>query len=148
MTVNKPKRPERYGCLSKSLEDFLYQNEDERFEKHDYDVNKYYQRIVKNVNNSISDIMLAYTKLPEEQKNKIDLFSHIESLINFAQTEEFDKTPDKIISQTKVALYAFLQGQIDIDPDLNKLARSDFEKTIHWLNYLSPKNPSPIGAPT
>ena len=147
MTAKKTKKPERYGCLSNKLEDFLRMKEDDRFEKYGYDVNKYYQRIVKNVNYSFGDVSTAYTHLPEDQQNKIDLFAHIEGLIDFAQGQKFSKTPDKIISQTKVALYGLLRGHIQIDSDLEQLARVDFEKVIHWLNYLSPKNPKQYGAP-
>ena len=148
MTVNKRKKPERYGCLSESLEAFLYMKEDKRTKKYGYGVNKYYQRIVKNVNDSFVDVRIAYNNLPEEQKNKIDLFSHIEGMINFAQEEEFEQTPDKIISQIRTVLYALLRGKIDIDPILERKARIDFQNTIEWLDYLAPKNPSPIGAPT
>ena len=148
MTVNKRKKPERYGCLSESLEAFLYLKEDERTKKHGYGVNKYYQRIVKNVNDSFVDVRIAYLHLPNEQKNKIDLFSHIEGLINFAQEEEFEQTPDKMISQIRTVLYALLRGKIDIDPILEKKARIDFQNTIEWLDYLAPKNPTVVGAPT
>jgi len=148
MTANNHKKPVRYGCLSESLEAFLYLEEDKRTKKYGYGVNKYYQRIVKNVNDSFIDVRIAYLHLPKDQRNKIDLFSHIEGLINFAQEEEFEETPDKIISQTRTTLYALLRGKMDIDPILEKKARIDFENTVEWLNYLSPKNPSPIGAPT
>jgi len=141
-------KQERFGCLSKSLEEFLYMKEDERRKKYGYDINKRYERVVKNVNDSFSDIMLAYEHLPDEQKNKIDLFTHIDSLLDFVQSKNLAKTPDKLISQTRTGLYALLRGRIDNDPKLSKLARRHFERAIDWLDYLGPTNPIEKGAIT
>ena len=138
---------ERFGCLSKSLEAFLYMKPEKRRKKYGHDINKRYERVVKNVNNSISDIMLAYRQLPDEQKKKIDLFTHIENLINFTHTEEFDKSPDKLISQTRTGLYAILRGRIHNDQKVSNLAIPDFQRAIFWLDYLAPKNPIEKGAP-
>ena len=138
---------ERFGCLSKSLEAFLYMKPEKRRKKYGHDINKRYERVVKNVNNSISDIMLAYRNLPDEQKNKINLFTHIENLIDFTHTEEFEKSPDKLISQTRTGLYALLRGRIANDQKINKLATPDFERAVYWLEYLAPKNPTSVGGP-
>jgi len=132
---------ENFGCLSKSLKDFLYMDEDKRKKKYGNDIYKYYQRAIKNVEYSFSDIMLAYEHLPDEQKSKINLFVHIESLLSFIQEKNLAKTPDELISTTRTGLYALLKGRIANDEKIKELASSDFEKAIKWLGYLAPENP-------
>jgi len=110
MTEKKAKKEERYGCLTKSLEDFLYLSEEQRFEKYKYDVNKYYQRVVKNVNASITDIMIAYTNLPKEQQKKIPLISHVDTLVGYLAKQRLEGTPKKIITSTKKQLIAIIES--------------------------------------
>lgn len=145
MTTKKPKKQERYGCLSKSLEDFLYLSDEKRFEKYGYDVNKYYQRTVRNVNNAVSDLTFAYEKLPKEQREKIDLISHADILADFIAKKRLKGNPKKIILSTKKQLYAIIQSYITNKP-LEKLAKDDFDRVIKWLEYLTPKNPKAKGA--
>ena len=142
MTVKR----EKFGCLSKSLEDFLRMEPDDRFDKYGYDENKYYQRIVNNVNFSFGDVVLAFDKLPKEQKDKIDLYGHIEQLIQHIKNKEADQTPDQLISTTKAGLSAILLAHIEYDNDLRIFAKPDFEKVIALLNHLGPKNPNVRGA--
>ena len=130
---------EKYGCWSQSLEKFLYMEEEERREKYGNDVNKYYERVVKNVNSTISDIMLAYHHLPQEQKEKINLLTHVESLLDFVEEEEIKLKPKKIISHVKSELKAIIRGYVR-DTNITKLAEPDFEKVYSWLDYLTPKN--------
>jgi len=140
MTEKKAKKEERYGCLTKSLEDFLYLSEEQRFKKYKYDVNKYYQRVVKNVNASITDIMIAYTHLPKEQQKKIHLISHVDTLVGYLAKQRLEGTPKKIITSTKKQLIAIIESHIRPKP-LQKLAEPDFNKIIDWLQYITPKNP-------
>jgi len=147
MTAKKSKKSERYGCLSKSLEDFLYLSEEERFEKYHYDVNKYYQRTVRNANHAVSDLTFAYEKLPKEQREKIDLISHADILADFIAKKRLQGNPKKIIQSTKKQLYAIIQSHITYKP-LGKLAKEDFDRVINWLEYLTPKNPKQKGVDT
>lgn len=132
---------ENYGCLSKSLVKFLYMQEEKRREKFGNDVNKYYERVVKNVNSTISDIMLAYVHLPQEQREKINLLTHVETLLDFVEEEEIKLKPKKIISHVKSELKAIIRGYVR-DTNITKLAEPDFEKVYSWLDYLTPKNSS------
>ncbi len=132
---------ENYGCLSKSLVKFLYMEEEKRREKFGNDVNKYYERVVKNVNSTISDIMLAYNHLPQEQREKIDLLTHVDTLLDYVEEKEIKLKPKKIISNVKSGLKAILRGHVR-DTNITKLAEPDFEKVYSWLDYLTPKNSS------
>ncbi len=137
---------EKFGCLSKSLVDFLYiKNDEKRKEKYGYDVNKRYERIIKNIDWAFSDIILAFEHLPDSQKEKIDLFSNVENLLNFIEEKQLAKTPDQLLSVTKSNLYAILKAKM-YDRHLEELAEADFNKVIKWLQYLSPKNPKTKGA--
>lgn len=136
---------EKFGCLSKSLEDFLYMTEDERFEKHRYDVNKYYQRIVKNVEHAISDLTFAYEKLPDEQKKKIDLLSELDIFTDYVSKQQLQGTPEKIILTTRKQLYAISQSYV-LNKPIQKLAEEHFDKIDYWLDFLTPKRKE-IGAP-
>ncbi len=132
---------ENYGCLSKSLVKFLYMEEEKRREKFGNDVNKYYERVVKNVNSTISDIMLAYNHLPQEQREKIDLLTHVDTLLDYVEEKEIKLKPKKIISNVKSGLKAILRGHVR-DTNITKLAEPDFEKVYSWLDYLTPKHSS------
>jgi len=115
--------------------------EEKRREKFGNDVNKYYERVVKNVNSTISDIMLAYNHLPQEQREKIDLLTHVDTLLDYVEEKEIKLKPKKIISNVKSGLKAILRGHVR-DTNITKLAEPDFEKVYSWLDYLTPKNSS------
>ena len=118
--------------------------EDQRFEKHRYDVNKYYQRIVKNVKHAISDLTFAYEKLPDEQKEKIDLLTDLDIFTDYVSKQELQGTPEKIILTTRKQLYAIYQSYILYKP-IEKLAKEDFDRVDYWLDFLTPKRKE-IGA--
>ena len=134
-------KEEKYGCLSKSLRSFLNMKEEKRREKYGNDVNKYYERVVKNVNATVSDIMLAYNKLPQEQKDKINLLVHVQSLLDFVDEEQIKSEPIKFITTVKQGLYAIIRGHV-WDSTIEELAKPDFEKVSSWLEYLTPKDSS------
>ena len=135
MTVKK----EKYGCLSKSLESFLDMKEEKRRKKYGNEVNKYYERVVKNVNATVSDIMLAYNQLPQEQKDKINLLVHVQSLLDFVDEKQIKSEPIKFITTVKQGLNAIIRGHIR-DSSIAELAEPDFNKVSSWLEYLTPKD--------
>jgi len=139
---------ERFGCISKSLEDFLDMTEDERFEKHKYDVNKYYQRVIKNVNRAVWDLTFAYEKLPTEQRKKIDLLNHADDLVGYLTKTKLQGNPKKIIRSTKKQLLSIIENYVRSSPrSIRELMEQDFDRVYKWLDYLTPKNPNEKGAP-
>lgn len=132
-------KEEKYGCLSKSLKSFLDMKEEKRRKKYGNDVNKYYERVVKNVNATVSDIMLAYNKLPQEQKDKINLLVHVQSLLDFVDEKQIKSEPIKFITTVKQGLYAIIRSHIH-ESGIAELAEPDFNKVSSWLEYLTPKD--------
>ena len=145
MTEKRPKKQVRDGCLSKSLEDFLYLNEEKRFKKYGYDVNKYYQRVVNNVNRAVSDLTFAYEKLPSEQRKKIQLLNQTDELVGYLIKIKYEGRPKKIIRSTKKQLHFIIDNYVRPSP-IHKLMEPDFERIYDWLQYLTPKNLEEEGA--
>lgn len=118
----------------------------DRERKYGYDVNKYYERIVKKLTYAFSDIMLAYENLPDEQRNKIDLVTQVDILLNYINDKKIEGIPDKIIQSAKSQLYSIIKTRIR-QTALQKLAEPDFEKVTKWLEFLTPANPKIRGPP-
>lgn len=135
-------KKEKYGCLSKKLTEFLYLPEDVRKEKYGYGTYKMYERVIKNVDYAFRDIEIAFYKLPQKYRNKIDLITNYDSILKLVEKEELaEHLPDKIISNMKTQIDLLISDVIDQNPKLRKLARKDFEKVLDWLHYLEPENP-------
>jgi hypothetical protein len=133
MTKNK----ERFGCLTKTMTDFLRMSEQERRKKYGYGVNKMYERITKNVMASFTDAQVAFRYLPPKQRDKMDLITSYNSLINYVKKHELAKNlPDIELGNAKTAIKSIIEGRLGKDGNLQKLARPDFEKILYWLYYL------------
>lgn len=147
MTENpvKSKKPETFGLLTKSLINFLYMQEEKRRKKYGNDVNKYYERIVKNVNHAIGDVIFAYENLPEEQRKKVDLITNSNILLDYMNDKKIEGRPDQIIQSAKSQLYSIIKSRIRYKP-IQKLAEPDFAKVLLWLDGLTPENPLQKGA--
>jgi len=138
------KNEEHFGLFSKPLTNFLYTEQGKREEIYGSNVGKYNQRVIKNAQHAISDLMFAYEKLPDEQKEKIEILTQTDILVNFVADKQIQGNPEKIISNTKAQLNAIIKNHIYFKP-IEKLAKADFEKVRTWLDYLSPKNPETKG---
>lgn len=133
MTKNK----ERFGCLTKTMTDFLRMSEQERRKKYGYDVNKMYERITKNVMASFTDAQVAFRHLPPKQRDKMDLITSYNGLINYVKKNKLtENLPDIELGNAKTAIKSIMEGKLKKDENLQKLARPDFEKILQWLYYM------------
>jgi len=125
----------QHGCLSKSLVSFLQMSDDEKKAKYGRNVAKYYERILKSINNSFTDHKLALSLLPLEYRAKISFMpNYVEMLSYHIENEWLKDAPEQIISTTIQNLTA-LRNQFKDSP-LEQLAVKDFDKIIGWLEYL------------
>jgi len=136
----------RLGSLTNKMVQFLYMTEKERRKKHGNDVNVYYKRIVGCVNQSFQDAMIAYARLPENQRKKIDLITSYEAVLRQIRRKKLSTDlPDMAIKSTTVALENALDFIGSKDRHLEKMAETDFQKVIKWLRYIE-KKPKAVGA--
>lgn len=130
---------EKYGCLSKSLRDFLFLSEEKRKKKYGSGVYKMYERVIDNVDYSFQDCQIAYVHLPDDYRKKIDLITNYESMLREIKQHKITRNlPDIAIS----SVITELEGIVDrpnLDNKLKKLAEKDFDKVIDWLRFLEPK---------
>lgn len=132
MTENEIK----YGCLSKSLVDFLKMNEKDREKKYGKGKAKYYQRIVKEVQESFSDISLAYGSLPPEYSRKIDLRLGLDLIRDEIMKQQSAKDKASFsISQASEGLNFVLTG-LTYPDQVTKLFYDEFQKVQDWLVIL------------
>ena len=135
MTKNEPK----YGCLSKSLVKFLSIRDHEKRKKlYGSKTAKYYERVVKSVNESFDDQLKAFTNLPDEYRKKIDFTQHYDNFIYTAITKKWlDKSPNTMLKELRDHLIHF-QMELARTP-YDRLAKDDFKKVEEWLYVLDPK---------
>jgi len=139
------KKDEHFGLFSKPLTKFLETKKENREKNYGSNVSKYYQRVVKNAQYAISDLMFAYENIPDGQKEKIKILTQTEILVNFVADKQIKGDPKKILRSTKSQLNTILKNNIYFKP-IEELAKPDFEKVQKWLKFLSPKNPETNGA--
>ena len=126
----------KYGCLSKSLEDFLELGKDDREEKYGKGKAKYYQRIVLEVNDSFRDVVLAYHRLPPEYSNKINLRLGLDLIRKEIMRQKSAKDQVNFsVSQASQAL-GFVLNELAWPDAMSKLFRRDFTKVQDWLVIL------------
>ena len=137
MTENEVK----YGCLSKSLENFLLMYEKERDEKYGKGKAKYYQRIVLEVQDSFRDIVLAYARLPPEYSRKINLRLGLDLIRKEITRQQLAKDKANFsISQASQSL-GFVLNELAYPDNITKLFREDFDKVQKWLVVLEQLDP-------
>jgi len=142
MTKNKRK----LGCLTNGMIQFLYMSEKERKKKYGYDVNAYYKRIVESVDRSFQDVMIAFVRLPEKQRTKIDLITNYESILRQVRRRKLSADiPDTAIKSTILELENALDFIAKNDRNLGKMVEPDFDKVARWLRYVE-KKPKDWGA--
>lgn len=128
---------EKYGSLSKSLKNFLELPNDEAREKvYGKNKAKLYERIVKNVQESFVDAVLAYNRLPPEHSRKIDLnqgFNMVQEEI-MKQKSQKDKA-NFAISQARQALRV-INHELTYPAYFTKVFGKDFDKVQDWLVVL------------
>jgi len=146
MTKSMPKRRDKnqhmtekdikYGCLSKSLEDFLLLNPGDREKKYGKGKAKYYQRIIQEVDDSFRDVVLAYHRLPPEYSNKINLRLGLDLIRKEIMRQKSAKDQANFsISQASQSL-GFVLNELAYPDVMTKLFRSDFNKVQDWLVIL------------
>jgi len=144
--ISMTKNKRRLGSLTNKMIQFLYMNEKERREKHGNDVNVYYKRIVGSVNQSFQDAMIAFARLPENQRKKIDLITSYEAVLRQIRRKKLStELPDTAIKSTTVAIENALDFIGSKDRQLEKIAEPDFQKVLKWLRYIE-KKPKSVGA--
>lgn len=137
MTENEIK----YGCLSKSLENFLLLSEKERDQKYGKKKYKYYQRIVNEVQDSFRDIVLSYARLPPEYSKKIDLRLGLSLIRTEIMKQQSAKDRANFsISQASQAL-SFVLNDLAYPDQVTKLIRDEFDKVQNWLVVLNQFDP-------
>jgi len=130
------------GFLTSSLKKFLKMSENDRRKKYGYDVNKMYERIVNRMDNSFWDMITAYDQLPKKQRNKIDLVQHYQDVIeHITRNKLTEKTPTIPLINIKNQLRAVIEQYINKDEKLKKLARTHFNQTLDWLDYIDKNKP-------
>lgn len=125
----------RYGCLSKSLEDFLRMTPKQRREKYGNGVHKYYERVVKSIEGSFKHENLALLKLTDKYRKKLDVELHYDSLLTKIHTKEWLADPhDKLIQRT----YDYLSTmQKDMRHTIfDNLAKESIENVLDWLQII------------
>ena len=131
----------KYGCLSKSLEDFLMLYPADREKKYGKGKAKYYQRIVLEINDSFRDVVLAYHRLPPEYSKKIDLRLGLDLIRREIMRQKSAKDKANFsISQASQAL-GFVLNELVFPDQMTKLFRNDFDKVQDWLVILEHFNP-------
>ena len=133
---------EKYGSLSKSLKNFLLLPNDEAREKvYGKNKAKLYERIVKNVQESFVDAVLAYHRLPPEHSRKINLnlgFNMVQEEI-MKQKSQKDKA-NFAISQAREAL-GVINYELTYPEYFTNVFGKDFEKIQKWLVVLDNIDP-------
>jgi len=135
------KSEEKYGSLTKSLEKFIVMNPGEREKAYGKNKAKLYERVVKNVEESFYDAVLAYNRLPPEYSRKIDLNMGF----NMIQTEIIkQKSPkDKAnfaITQAREAL-SVISNDLAYPDNLTKIFNPIFNTVQNWLVVLDDLEP-------
>ena len=131
----------KYGCLSKSLENFLLMNKEKRDKIYGKGKAKYYQRIVRNVEESFRDAVIAYNYLPPEYSRKINLntgFGMIQDEI-IKQKSNKDKA-NFAIMQARKAL-GVINNELQYDESFTIMFENDFIKVQNWLTFLDKIDP-------
>jgi len=133
---------EKYGSLTKSLENFLLLSSDKKREKvYGKNKAKLYERIVKNVQESFVDAVLAYNLLPPEYSRKINLnlgFNMVQEEI-IKQKSPKDKA-NFAISQARQALQV-INLDLTYPEYFTNVFDKDFEKIQKWLVVLDHIDP-------
>jgi len=126
----------KYGCLSKSLESFLELSPNDREKKYGKGKAKYYQRIVKEVNDSFRDVVLAYHRLPPDYSKNINLRLGLDLIRKEIMRQKSAKDKANFsISQASQAL-GFVLNELAYPNQMTKLFRKDFDKVQDWLVIL------------
>ena len=124
-----------HGCLPKSLAAFLLMTDKERKSKYGRNVAKYYERVVKSINDSFVDHKLALSHLPPEYRRKITFMpKYVEMLSFHIENEWLKEAPVQVLNHT-IENLKVLRKQI-YDSPLEQLAGENFDKTLDWLEYL------------
>ena len=131
----------KYGCLSKSLVNFLEMHEDDRKKKYRKGEAKYYQRIVKSVEGSFRDIILAYSRLPSNYSRKINLQTNFNVIRDEIMLQQSAKDRASFsIGQAKQGL-EYILTRLNYSEKMTNLFRDDFEKVHSWLVFLNSLEP-------
>ena len=125
----------KYGCLSKTLYEFLsLHHHEKRKEKYGNRTAKYYGRVVKSVNESFKDHIKALFELPDEYRKKIDFVSNYDNMIYSAIKEQWiTEPPNKLLKETMSHLDG-VQGLFAYR--YKQLAKEDFQRVLLWLEIL------------
>lgn len=133
---------EKYGSLTKSLENFLeLPNDKEREKMYGKNKAKLYERIVKNVQESFVHAVLAYHRLPPEYSRKINLnlgFNMVQKEI-IKQKSQKDKA-NFAISQARQALHV-INHELTYPDYFTNVFSKDFDKVQDWLAVLDNIDP-------
>jgi len=125
----------KFGCLSKSLDNFLSLSEEKRREKYGNNQAKYYERIVKSINESFDDHDRAILKLPKDYLNKIHFLSSYNAMLTLLRTKKWLAEPqDQTIIDARDYLHE-VSHFLDYY-SIEQLAKEDFDNTLKWLNYM------------
>jgi len=123
------------------MKKFLDMSEAERKKKYGYGVAKIYERILDALKQSFVDSQIAFGKLPVKQRNKIDLITSYNQLLEYIKKKEIEiPLPDESIRFTINQLKAVMDDRLK-DKKLTKLATKDFEKVLDWLRYIETSSP-------
>ena len=125
----------KFGCLSKSLDYFLSLNETKRRKKYGNNQAKYYERIVKSIDESFKDHNNAIIRLPPEYAKKIHFISNYNNMLSLARMKKWIEEPP---NQTIIATRDYLM-QVSKYLDyysIRQLAQDDFDNTNKWLNFM------------
>ena len=137
------KKEKKYGCLSRSLTNFLNITPEERREKYGKNVSKYYERIRKEIKASFDDHTFAFANLPDEQAKQIDFRMYYDSMLQIVMRKKWVKEAPLDSIDEAVKYLGLAQGELYGDDHLFKIAGQDFERVSAWLGYLKrTKEPS------
>jgi len=135
------KRKENYGCLSESMKKFLKMSEQERLKNYSKNgISKMYERIRKNVEFSFLDAQFAFGYLPKKQKEKIDLVTSYNQLLEYVTRQKLAENIADVPIRTTINQLKAIMSTLPNNP-LRKYSKDEFERFIKLLKLIESKSP-------
>ena len=125
----------KFGCLSKTLTDFLYMTDEKRKKKYGNNQAKYYERIVKSVIKSFQDHRIAFHKLPQRYIDKIDFrLDYDNMLTDLTEKKLIEEAPHEVLEEA-ISDLGIIRRMV-YSERFEKLAGPDFDRVIEWLSFF------------
>ena len=133
--MNMTKSEVKFGCLSKTLTDFLYMSDEKRKKKYGNNQAKYYERVVKSVIKSFQDHKVAFYKLPQRYIDKINFRLEYDIMLRDLTEKKFiEEAPHEVLEEAITDL-GIIRRTI-YGERFEEVAGPDFDRTIKWLSIF------------